>query len=97
MSSPVRHNPGRRRAGTSLIEVLVVIVVFMVGILAIAQIFPGGFKILAKTRDEYDKLKGAVIYFSGESEADARRKRAAFVDEHGADAYFNRNSGSTAA
>ncbi|MHB8636364.1 MAG: hypothetical protein ACYC96_07820 [Fimbriimonadaceae bacterium] len=52
MSSPIRHKSVRRKAGTSLIEVLVVIVVFMVGILAIAQIFPGGFKILAKTRDE---------------------------------------------
>ncbi|HLK14195.1 MAG TPA: hypothetical protein VKT78_05270 [Fimbriimonadaceae bacterium] len=51
MSSPVWHRSGRRRAGTSLIEVLVVIVVFMVGILALAQIFPGGFKILARTRD----------------------------------------------
>lgn len=51
MSSSVRRHFGRRSAGSSLIEVLVVIVVFMVGILAIAQIFPGGFKILAKTRD----------------------------------------------
>ena len=40
MSSPVRHTTGRHHAGTSLIEILVVIVVFMVGILAIAQIFP---------------------------------------------------------
>ncbi|HEY3780750.1 MAG TPA: hypothetical protein VGL56_06690 [Fimbriimonadaceae bacterium] len=39
-------------AGTSLIELLVVIVVFLIGILAIAQIFPGGFKILAATRAE---------------------------------------------
>jgi len=39
-------------AGTSLIELLVVIVVFLIGILAIAQIFPGGFKILSVTRAE---------------------------------------------
>src|SRR2546421_1892340 len=38
------------RSGTSLVEVLVVIVIFLVGILAIAQIFPGGFRILANTR-----------------------------------------------
>lgn len=38
-----------RRSGTSLVEVLVVIVVFLVGILAIVQIFPGGFKVLSTT------------------------------------------------
>jgi hypothetical protein len=53
--------------------------------------------IIAKTRDEYDQLKGAaVIDFGGESAADARRKRAAFVDEHGAEAYLSRNSGNAA-
>jgi len=41
-----------RRAGTSLIELLVVIVVFLVGILAILQIFPGGLRILQNTRDQ---------------------------------------------
>ncbi len=40
-----------RFGGTTLIEVLVVIVVFLVGILAIAQIFPGGVKILNKSRN----------------------------------------------
>ncbi|HTQ09351.1 MAG TPA: prepilin-type N-terminal cleavage/methylation domain-containing protein, partial [Fimbriimonadaceae bacterium] len=35
-----------RRSGTTLVEILVVIVVFMIGILAIAQIFPGGLRIL---------------------------------------------------
>jgi type II secretory pathway pseudopilin PulG len=39
-----------RRSGTSLVEVLVVIVVFLVGILAIVQIFPGGFKALSYTQ-----------------------------------------------
>ncbi len=39
----------RRRSGTSLVEILVVIVVFLVGILAVVQIFPGGFGILRST------------------------------------------------
>lgn len=51
-----------------MIEVLVVIVVFLVGILAVVQIFPGGLSILRTTRDttvadnlahaELEKLKG---------------------------------------
>ncbi len=40
-----------QQRGTTLVEVLVVIVVFLVGILAVAQIFPGGFRILDRTRD----------------------------------------------
>ena len=40
-----------RRRGTSLVELLVVIVVFLIGILAVAQIFPGGFRILTQTRE----------------------------------------------
>lgn len=40
-----------RIGGTTLVEVLVVIVVFLVGILAIAQIFPGGIKILNRARN----------------------------------------------
>ena len=39
-----------RRAGTSLVELLVVIVVFLIGILAILQIFPGGLRVLATSR-----------------------------------------------
>lgn len=39
-------------AGTSLVELLVVIVVFLIGILAIVQIFPGGIHILAATKNE---------------------------------------------
>lgn len=42
----------KRQAGTSLVELLVVMVVFLVGILAIVQIFPGGFRILSLTRSE---------------------------------------------
>ncbi len=40
----------RSTAGTTLVEVLVVIVVFLVGILAIVQIFPRGFRILELNR-----------------------------------------------
>lgn len=57
----------RRLAGTTLIEVLVVMVVFLVGILAVVQIFPKGFQILVLTRnssmatalsrDEVERLK----------------------------------------
>lgn len=60
--SRARHN-----AGTTLIEVLVVIVIFLVGILAVVQIFPKGFQILlfsrnasvatALSRDEIERLK----------------------------------------
>ncbi len=55
------------RQGTTLIEILVVIVVFLVGILAVIQIFPKGFQILvasrntsmatALARDEVERLK----------------------------------------
>lgn len=41
----------KRVSGTSLIEILVVIVVFLIGILAVIQIFPGGFKVLRETRN----------------------------------------------
>ena len=40
----------RHRLGTTLVEVLVVIVVFLVGILAVIQIFPKGYQILLLTR-----------------------------------------------
>jgi len=42
----------RRYFGTTLIEILVVIVVFLVGILAVIQIFPKGFQILLLTRNK---------------------------------------------
>lgn len=42
---------GNQRRGTTLIEVLVVIVVFAVGILAVMQVFPGGLRIMADQRD----------------------------------------------
>ncbi|HRI42951.1 MAG TPA: hypothetical protein PLL78_03630 [Fimbriimonadaceae bacterium] len=58
------------RTGASLIEILVVIVIFLVGILAIAQIFPGGLNILRTTRNttmatalaraEMERLKSQV-------------------------------------
>ena len=57
-----------RARGTTLIELLVVIVIFLIGILAVAQIFPKGFQLLALTRsesvasalarDEVERLKG---------------------------------------
>lgn len=59
-----------QRTGASLIEILVVIVIFLVGILAIAQIFPGGLNILRTTRNntmatalaraEMERLKNQV-------------------------------------
>lgn len=42
---------GSRRTGTSIVELLVVIVIFLVGILAVIQIFPRGFQIIANTRN----------------------------------------------
>ncbi len=60
---------GRHRAaGTSLIELLVVIVILLIGILGVIQIFPGGLGILRTTRNnsiatelarsQSDELKG---------------------------------------
>jgi Tfp pilus assembly protein PilV len=42
----------RRRAGTTLIEVLVVIVIFAVGILAVIQVFPRGLGVLVQARNK---------------------------------------------
>ncbi len=57
----------RRQAGTSLVEILVVIVIFLIGILAVIQVFPGGFRLLLTTRsnsvatqmgrDEVERIK----------------------------------------
>lgn len=41
----------RRETGSTLIEVLVVMVIFMLGMLAMMQVFPGGINILRQTRD----------------------------------------------
>ncbi len=41
----------RRQAGTSLVEILVVIVILLIGILAVVQIFPRGFQLLLTTRN----------------------------------------------
>ena len=43
--------PKRRQTGTTLVEILVVIVIFLIGILAVVQIFPRGFRILLGTRN----------------------------------------------
>ncbi len=40
------------RSATTLVELLVVIVVFLIGILAVVQIFPAGFRILNITRNQ---------------------------------------------
>lgn len=52
------HGPGAifarrsiRKAGTTLVEVLVVIVVLLIGILAVVQVFPGGLRILTMNRN----------------------------------------------
>lgn len=46
-----RSLPGRlTRRGTTLVEVLVVIVILLIGILAVLQIFPKGFLILSQAR-----------------------------------------------
>jgi type II secretory pathway pseudopilin PulG len=63
-----RFSLNSRKQGATLIELLVTIVIFLVGILAVAQIFPGGLRILDSTRNttiagalvrtESDRLKG---------------------------------------
>lgn len=60
----------RRERGGTLVEILVVIVVFLVGVLAIVQIFPTGLNVLKTTRGntvaqslaraESERLKGQV-------------------------------------
>ncbi|NVN88596.1 MAG: hypothetical protein HXX15_21160 [Rhodopseudomonas sp.] len=53
--------------------------------------------IVAKTRDEFDQVsQNIAVLVTGETTAEARSKRAAFVDEHGAEAYFNRRSDAAA-
>lgn len=59
------------QSGTSLMELLVVIVIFLIGILAIARIFPGGFRVLNTNRAqsfaialgkaELDRLAGSSL------------------------------------
>lgn len=53
MRTPILKTKGlRQRAiGTTLVEVLVVMVIFLLGILAVLQIFPGGIKVLSQSRD----------------------------------------------
>ena len=50
-SGRTTFTPKRRQAGTTLVEILVVIVIFLIGILAVVQIFPRGFRILLTTRN----------------------------------------------
>jgi len=66
----IRMARKRQTAGTTLIEVLVVIVIFLVGILAVVQIFPKGLNILvlartnsvanALSRDQVEYLKAHI-------------------------------------
>jgi type II secretory pathway pseudopilin PulG len=51
-------------SGTSLVEILVVMVVFLIGILAVIQIFPGGLQILDQSR----RYSVATALAKGESE-----------------------------
>lgn len=64
-----------RIGGTTLVEILVVIVVFLVGILAIAQIFPGGIKILNRTRNN------SVAVALGRSALESLKARPDLVPE----------------
>lgn len=53
MRRPASQCGTRAKArGTSLVELLVVIVVFLIGILALVQIFPGGFAVMLQTRNQ---------------------------------------------
>lgn len=47
----LRMNRGRHRSGTSMVELLVVIVIFLVGILAVVQVFPRGFQVISNTKN----------------------------------------------
>jgi type II secretory pathway pseudopilin PulG len=67
----MRHAPPpSRRRGGSLIEILVVIVVFLVGILAVVQIYPVGIGILRTTRNN------TVATNLSRAEADRLRSQA---------------------
>ncbi len=67
MKRRIRHG---LRSGTSMVELLVVIVIFLVGILAVVQIFPRGFQIISNTknttvminlgRTELDRVRGRL-------------------------------------
>lgn len=64
------NNCIQHRAGATLVEILVVIVIFLVGILGVAQIFPKGLGVLRTSRDstvanqlaraELERLKGTA-------------------------------------
>ncbi len=57
------HNLQERQRGTSLIEVLVVLVILVVGILTIAQLFPGGFVALRSAQNSAfaDRLANGMV------------------------------------
>lgn len=84
----VRGGMNRRRiAGASLIEVLVVIVVFLVGILAVVQIFPPGLGVLRQNRAQIQAISMAraeVQRALGQSAQLPERIVAATFDASGA-------------
>jgi hypothetical protein len=67
----IRVKNRRRAAGTTLVEVLVVMVIFLLGMLAMMQVFPGGLRILRQNRDmtvgtalgrgEMERLTGKTV------------------------------------
>lgn len=79
----------RLHAGTSLIEVLTVIVVFMVGILAVIQIFPNGLRIIRETKNNSTAIALA------KSEAERVSSRAANLPELIVPVVFGGSSGFT--
>ncbi len=48
--------------------------------------------IVAETRDEFDKLKTAAPLGAFGTGDEGRKARAQFINDHGVDAYFNRNA-----
>src|SRR4051812_19428582 len=46
------HHLLRSRAGFSLLEILVVMVVLLIGILAVVRLFPGGFLTIQRTGEQ---------------------------------------------
>lgn len=80
-------NRPKTTRGATLIEVLVVIVIFLVGILGVAQIFPRGLGILQSTKDT------SVATELGKSEMERVKARGAQLAEAIAPAIFDTVTG----
>lgn len=68
---PARAGTTVTKSGTTLIEVLVVMVIFLIGILAVAQMFPAGFHVLNESRNRITSSalgKDMSALLSGSSE-----------------------------